>query len=112
MMPSSSTTTLPSLPALAKAGSEVAQNYFKYHRVAHLIALLLAILMLVLKKHDLLVYTCAVIALIAEVLAWVYRYLVQLSLSTRGTSYLLADWRCRGGDDNDGVCGYSVPCGR
>jgi hypothetical protein len=74
-MLSSSTTTLPSLPALAKAGSEVAQNYFKYHRFAHLIALILALLMLGLKKYDLLVYTCAVIALIAEVLAWWCRYL-------------------------------------
>ncbi len=69
------TTSLSSLSALAKAGSEVAQNYFKYHRWAHLIALILALLMLGLKKYDLLVYICAVIALIAEILAWGCRYL-------------------------------------
>lgn len=71
---STSSSNSPSLPALAKAGSEQAQNYFNYHRLAHLIALLLSLFMLLLKHYDLLIYSLAVIAVLAEVFAWWFRY--------------------------------------
>jgi len=63
----------PSLPALAKAVSEVAQSYFRYRQITHLIALCVALLTLFVASF--LVYWLLVIAIIAEVLAWWFLYI-------------------------------------
>lgn len=62
----------PSLPALAKAGSEIAQFYFNNRRMAYFGALFVALLMLL--PIGIFAYGLAVVALIAEILAWWFRY--------------------------------------
>jgi membrane protein implicated in regulation of membrane protease activity len=62
----------PSLPALAKAGSEVAQAYFERRRLAYFGALFVALLMLL--PIGSIVYGFAVIAMLLEILAWWLRY--------------------------------------
>jgi len=62
----------PSLPALAKAGSGVAQFYFNSRRAAHFTALGVALLMLFVPNPF--VYGLAIIAVITEILAWWFRY--------------------------------------
>jgi len=61
----------PSLPALAKAGSEIAQFYFNSRRFAYFGALFVALLMLL--PIGFFVYGLAVIAMITEILAWWFR---------------------------------------
>jgi hypothetical protein len=61
----------PSLPALAKAGSEIAQIYFNRRRVAYFGALFVALLMLL--PIGVFAYGLAVVAMITEILAWWFR---------------------------------------
>jgi len=61
----------PSLPALAKAGSEIAQFYFNSRRMAYFGALFVALLMLL--PIGIFAYGLAVAALITEILAWWFR---------------------------------------
>jgi hypothetical protein len=61
----------PSLPALAKAGSEIAQIYFNRRRVAYFGALFVALLMLL--PIGVFAYGLAVAAMITEILAWWFR---------------------------------------
>ncbi len=61
----------PSLPALAKAGSEIAQFYFNSRRVAYFGALFVALLMLLPIGNF--AYGLAVAAMITEILAWWFR---------------------------------------
>jgi hypothetical protein len=70
----SSSNQQPSLPALAKAGSEMAQRHFNYHRLAHLVALVLASIMAIINHHDLVLYSLAAVAVLAELSAWWWRY--------------------------------------
>jgi len=60
-----------SLPALAKAGSEVAQFYFNRRRMAYFGALFIALLMLL--PIGSFAYGFAVAAMITEILAWWFR---------------------------------------
>ena len=62
----------PSLPALAKAGSSVAQFYFKSRRLAHFGALGVALVTLFVPEFF--AYGLAVVALLIEALAWWLRY--------------------------------------
>lgn len=61
----------PTLPALAKAGSEIAQFYFNRRRMAYFGALLVALLMLL--PIGVFAYVLAVVAMITEILAWWFR---------------------------------------
>jgi hypothetical protein len=61
----------PSLPALAKAGSEIAQFYFNSRRAAYFGALFVALLMLL--PIGVFAYGLAVVAMITEILAWWFR---------------------------------------
>jgi ABC-type multidrug transport system fused ATPase/permease subunit len=61
----------PSLPALAKAGSEFAQFYFNLRRMAYYGALIVALCMLL--PVGSFAYVLAVAAMIIEVLAWWFR---------------------------------------
>ena len=62
----------PSYSALSKAGSEKAQFYFKHRRIAYFGALFVAILMLL--PIGIFSYIFATIAIIIEILAWLFRY--------------------------------------
>jgi len=61
----------PSLPALAKAGSEIAQFYFNSRRMAYFGALFVALLMLL--PIGIWAYGLAVAVMITEILAWWFR---------------------------------------
>jgi hypothetical protein len=63
----------PSLPALAKAGSEVAQTFFYRRRLANFGALGVGLLLLFI-SNPLVVYGLAVMALFIQGLAWWIRY--------------------------------------
>ena len=61
----------PSLQALSKAGSEIAQFYFNSRRAAYFGALFVALLMLL--PIGVFAYGLAVVAMITEILAWWFR---------------------------------------
>lgn len=63
----------PSLPALAKAGSEIAQLYFSRRRIAHFGALGASLILLFL-SNPIIVYGLTTIALLIEIVAWWLRY--------------------------------------
>lgn len=62
-----------SLPAQAKAGSEIAQFYFSGRRIAHFGALGISLILLFL-SNTLLIYGVTVVALLIEIVAWWLRY--------------------------------------
>jgi hypothetical protein len=59
---------------IAQSYRKIAQSYFECHRNAHIIASVLAILILVFQRYEAMSYMFAVFAVLAEAIAWWFSY--------------------------------------